>query len=63
LPGPRPKPKSGAVLTRLVKAGVVAADTQLFAEAGDIRRLWIKDGIIWLPTGDAFNAVDEAARL
>jgi uncharacterized protein with ParB-like and HNH nuclease domain len=59
---PRPKPSSQAVLTRLVKAGVVPADTQLIAETGRYSATVDKDGIIWLPTGDPFNAVDEAGK-
>jgi hypothetical protein len=59
---PRPKSSPGAALTRLVKAGVVAAGTQLVAEIGGYSATVDEDGIIWLPTGDAFNAVDEAGK-
>lgn len=62
VPKPRPKPRSGTVLTRLIKAGIVPADTQLTAETGAYSATVDKDGIIWLPTGDAFNAVDEAGK-
>jgi uncharacterized protein with ParB-like and HNH nuclease domain len=58
----RPKPSPGAALTRLVKAGIIAADTELVAAAGGYSAIVDKDGIIWLPTGDAFNAVDEAGK-
>jgi hypothetical protein len=59
---PKPKPSPGAVLTRLVKAGVIAPDSQLVAEFGGYFATVDKDGIIWLPTGDPFNAVDEAGK-
>jgi Restriction Enzyme Adenine Methylase Associated/Protein of unknown function (DUF1524) len=59
---PRPKPSPTAVLTRLVKATVIPADSQLVTVAGGYTATVDKDGIIWLPTGDAFNAVDEAAK-
>jgi hypothetical protein len=59
---PRLKPSPGAALTRLVKAGVIAANTRLVAIADGYSATVDKDGIIWLPTGDAFNSVDEAGK-
>lgn len=59
---PSPKPSPQAALTRLVKAGVIPPNSQLIARAGDYSATVDKNGIIWLPTGDAFNAVDEAGK-
>jgi hypothetical protein len=59
---PRPTPNRRTDLARLVKAGVVAAGTQLMTETGNYSATVDKDGIIWLPTGDAFVAVDEAGK-
>jgi hypothetical protein len=59
---PSPKPRPGATLTRLVKAGVIAPDTQLIAVSGGYSATVDKNGIVWLPTGDAFNADDEAGK-
>jgi hypothetical protein len=59
---PSPKPSPQAALTRLVKAGVIPPNSQLIAGAGDYSATVDKNGIIWLPTGDAFNAVDEAGK-
>jgi hypothetical protein len=58
----RPKPSPGTVLSRLVKAQVIPAGAQLLAATGGYTATVDKDGIIWLPTGDAFSAVDEAAK-
>lgn len=59
---PSPKPSPQAALTRLVKAGVISPNSQLIAELGNYSATVDKNGIIWLPTGDAFNAVDEAGK-
>lgn len=64
----RPRPSRSrarrlqAALTRLVKSGVVQADAKLIAENGGYSATADKDGIIWLPTGDALNAVDEVGK-
>jgi Protein of unknown function DUF262/Restriction Enzyme Adenine Methylase Associated/Protein of unknown function (DUF1524) len=58
----KPKPRPGTVLSRLVKAQVIPVGAHLLAANGGYAATVDKDGIIWLPTGDAFSAVDEAAN-
>lgn len=59
---PRPTPNRRTDLAKLVKAEVVPAGAQLMTETGNYSATVDEDGIIWLPTGDAFVSVDEAGK-
>lgn len=59
---PRPTPNPRTDLARLVKAGIVASGTELIAETEKYTATVDDGGILWLPTGDPFVAVDEAGK-
>jgi Protein of unknown function DUF262/Protein of unknown function (DUF1524) len=58
----RPTPNPRTDLARLVKAGIVAPETELIAETEKYTAAVDDGGILWLPTGDPFVAVDEAGK-
>ncbi|MFI5909064.1 DUF262 domain-containing protein [Dactylosporangium sp. NPDC051541] len=58
----RPTPNSRTVIARLMKRGILPDGVQLVAQTSDYRATVDGDGIIWLPTSDAFVSLDEAGK-
>ncbi|GLZ02292.1 DUF262 domain-containing protein [Actinoplanes sp. NBRC 103695] len=61
-PRRRPMPNGRTAVARMIKYGVLPEGVSIFARTSNYRATIDGDGIIWLPTGDAFVSVDEAGR-
>ncbi|GIE36081.1 hypothetical protein Ait01nite_091260 [Actinoplanes italicus] len=61
-PRRRPTPNARTAIARMMKHGILPDGVPIFARASNYRATIDGDGIIWLPTGDAFVSVDEAGR-
>lgn len=56
----RPTPNPRTTISRLIKHGVLPEDVRIIAQNTAYEATVDRDGIIWLPTGDAFVNLDEA---
>ncbi|MFF0374014.1 hypothetical protein [Actinoplanes missouriensis] len=61
-PRHRPTPNARTAIARMMKHGILQEGVSIFAGTSNYRASIDGDGIIWLPTGDAFVSVDEAGR-
>jgi len=59
---PRPTPNPRTAIARLMKYGILPHEVRIVARARDYEATVDGDGIIWLPTGDAFVSLDEAGK-
>jgi uncharacterized protein with ParB-like and HNH nuclease domain len=59
---PRPTPNPRTAVARLMKRGILPDGVRILAQARNYQATVDGDGIIWLPTGDAFVSLDEAGK-
>jgi uncharacterized protein with ParB-like and HNH nuclease domain len=58
----RPTPNPRTAISRLIKHGVLHEGVRIIGQNTKYEATVDRDGIVWLPTGDAFVSLDEAGK-